>query len=286
MGEWWYNLSSMKCITWNLKGIVGKVAKQMDAIIQLQPDILAFQEVTLNSINIIRKKLSPSYANIVDSLEFVQDKSALVGPRRYGVLIATNYKTQTLDPKLFDIPWQERVLSVNIHHPKETIEFHTAYIPPGSTNRWKKIEALEGIYKQLAVQTDTKRILCGDFNTPQDELVQYGAVTFAQKINKIGVPKLKESFRGGSGKRWDEGERKILEGLKEYNFIDTYRHIHPISKKAYSFEFVRKGKVVSQRRFDHFFSSKELNPKSAEYIHQLRKNKLSDHSPMTVKYQY
>ena len=95
MGEWWYNLSSMKCITWNLKGIVGKVAKQMDAIIQLQPDILAFQEVTLNSINIIRKKLSLSYANIVDSLELVQDKSVLVGPRRYGVLISSNYKIKT-----------------------------------------------------------------------------------------------------------------------------------------------------------------------------------------------
>ena len=258
----------------------------MDAVIQLQPDILAFQEVTLNSIDIIRKKLSPSYASIVDSLELVQDKSVLVGPRRYGVLIASNYKIQTLDPKLFDIPWQERVLSVNIHHPKDIIEFHNAYIPPGSTNHWKKIETLEGIYKRLAVQMDTKRILCGDFNTPQDELVKYGAVTFAQKINKIGVPKLKESFRGGSGKRWDEGERKILEGLREYNLIDAYRHIHPISKKAYSFEFVRKGKVISQRRFDHFFCSKECYPISAEYLDKLRKNKLSDHSPLVVQFKY
>ena len=276
----------MKCITWNLKGIVGKASKQMDAIIQLQPDILAFQEVTLNSIDIIRKKLSPSYVNIVDSLELVQDKSVLVGPRRFGVLIATNYKIQTLDPKLFDIPWQERILSANILHPKDTIEFHTTYIPPGSTNRWKKIETLEGIYKQLAIQTDTKRILCGDFNTPQDELVKYGAVTFAQKINKIGVPKLKESFRGGSGKRWDEGERKILEGLRKYNLIDAYRHIHSIPKKAYSFEFVRKGKVVSQRRFDHFFCSNECYPISAEYLDKLRKNKLSDHSPLVVQFKY
>ena len=276
----------MKCITWNLKGIVGKASKQMDAIIQLQPDIIAFQEVTLNSINIIRKKLSPSYANIVDSLELVQDKSVLVGARRYGVLIASNYKIQTLDPKLFDIPWQERILSANILHPKDTIEFHTAYIPPGSTNRWKKIETLEGIYKRLAVQKDTKRILCGDFNTPQDELVKYGAVTFAQKINKLGVPKLKESFRGGSGKRWDEGERKILEGLREYNLIDAYRHIHSIPKKAYSFEFVRKGKVVSQRRFDHFFCSKECNPISAVYLDKLRKSKLSDHSPLVVQFKY
>ena len=276
----------MKCITWNLKGIVGKASKQMDAIIQLQPDILAFQEVTLNSIDIIRKKLSVSYTNIVDSLELVQDKSVLVGPRRYGVLIATNYKIQTLEPQLFNIPWQERVLSVNVHHPKEIIELHNAYIPPGSTNRWKKIETLEGIYKRLAVQTDTKRILCGDFNTPQDELVKYGAVTFAQKINKIGVPKLKESFRGGSGKRWDEGERKILEGLRKYNLIDAYRHIHSIPKKAYSFEFVRKGKVVSQRRFDHFFCSKECYPISAEYLDKLRKNKLSDHSPLVVQFKY
>ena len=276
----------MKCITWNLKGIVGKASKQMDAIIQLQPDILAFQEVTLNSIDIIRKKLSPSYVNIVDSLELVQDKSVLVGPRRFGVLIATNYKIQTLDPKLFDIPWQERILSANILHPKDTIEFHTTYIPPGSTNRWKKIETLEGIYKQLAIQTDTKRILCGDFNTPQDELLKYGAVTFAQKINKIGVPKLKESFRGGSGKRWDEGERKILEGLRKYNLIDAYRHIHSIPKKAYSFEFVRKGKVVSQRRFDHFFCSKDCYPIFAEYLDKLRKNKLSDHSPLVVQFKY
>ena len=258
----------------------------MDAVIQLQPDIIAFQEVTLNSINIIRKKLSPLYANIVDSLELVQEKSALAGPRRYGVLIATNYNIQILDPKLFDIPWQERILSANITHPKETIEFHTAYIPPGSTNRWKKIETLEGIYKQLAVQTDTKRILCGDFNTPQDELVKYGAVTFAQKINKLGVPKLKETFRGGSSERWDKGERNILEGLREYNLSDSYRQTHHIPKKAFSFELVRKGRIVAQRRFDHFFSSKELNPKSAEYLHKLRKNKLSDHSPLEVVFKF
>ncbi len=116
MGEWWYSFSFIKCITWNLKGIVGKASKQMDAITQLQPDILAFQEVTLNSIDIIRKKLSVSYTNIVNSLELAQDKSVLVGPRRYGVLIATNYKIQTLDPKLFDIPWQERILSAKRYY--------------------------------------------------------------------------------------------------------------------------------------------------------------------------
>ena len=250
------------------------------------PNIIAFQEVTLESSKIIKKILSSSYKNIVDSFELSSDQSLWNGPRRLGELIATNYELKPKAQNEFDIPWQERVLGVDIAIPNETIEFYNAYIPPGSTNRWKKIETLEGLYKGLAKHTEKKRILCGDFNTPQDELVKYGAVTFAQKINKIGVPKLKESFRGGSGKRWDEGERKILEGLRKYNLIDAYRHIHSIPKKAYSFEFVRKGKVVSQRRFDHFFCSKECYPISAEYLDKLRKNKLSDHSPLVVQFKY
>jgi exonuclease III len=44
----------MKCITWNLKGIVGKAPKQMDAVIKHKSDIVAFQEVTINSVNIIK----------------------------------------------------------------------------------------------------------------------------------------------------------------------------------------------------------------------------------------
>ena len=135
-------------------------------------------------------------------------------------------------------------------------------------------------------KSDVKRILCGDFNTPQEELLKYGIVTFAQKINKIGVPKLKEIIRGGSGERWDKGERNILEGLREYNLLDSYRQIHQIPKKAYSFELVRKGRIVAQRRYDHFFSSNELNPKSAEYLHQFRKNRLSDHSPLEVIFKF
>ena len=40
---------------------------------------------------------------------------------------------------------------------------------------------------RLVLHSKRKRILCGDFNTPQDELLKYGVCTFAQKINKKGV---------------------------------------------------------------------------------------------------
>ena len=251
-------------------------------MVDRNPNIIAFQEVNLESSKIIKKNLSSSYKNIVDSFELSSDQSLWNGPRRLGELIATNYELKPRSQNEFDIPWQERVLAVDITTPKETIEFYNAYIPPGSTNRWKKIETLEGLYKGLAKHTGKKRILCGDFNTPQDELLKYGVCTFAQKINKKGVPKLKKIFRGGSGKRWDQGERNILERLKEFNLVDGYRQLHPIPKKAYSFVLERRGRVVAKRRFDHFFLSRELIIKSIEYLHKYREDGLSDHSPLEL----
>ena len=254
----------------------------MKAAMDRNPNIIAFQEITLESSKTIKKILSSSYKNIVDSFELISDKSLLKGPRRLGVLIATNYDLKLRSQNEFEIPWRERILAADIITPNETIEFYNAYIPPGSSNRWKKIETLEGLYKGLAKHTEKKRILCGDFNTPQDELLKYGVCTFAQKINKKGVPKLKKIFRGGSGNRWDQGERNILEGLKKFNLSDAYRRIHSIPKKGYSFVFERRGKIVAKRRFDHFFLSKELEIKSVEYLHKYREDGLSDHSPLEL----
>ena len=272
----------LKCFTWNLGHRLKKIPSQMKAVVDRNPNITAFQEITLESSKIIKKILSLDYKNIVDSFELISDQSLLKGPRRLGVLIATNYDLKLRSQNEFEIPWRERILASDIITPNETIEFYNAYIPPGSSNRWKKIETLEGLYKGLAKHTEKKRILCGDFNTPQDELLKYGVCTFAQKINKKGVPKLKKIFRRGSGNRWDQGERNILEGLKEFNLSDAYRRIYPVRKKAYSFVIERKGKVVAKRRFDHFFSSRELIIKSIEYIHKYRENGLSDHSPLEL----
>ena len=271
-----------KCFTWNLGHRLKKIPSQMKAVVKRNPNIIAFQEITLESSKIIKKILSLDYKNIVDSFELISDQSLLKGPRRLGVLIATNYDLKLRSQNEFEIPWRERILAADIITPNETIEFYNAYIPPGSSNRWKKIETLEGLYKGLAKHTEKKRILCGDFNTPQDELLKHGVCTFAQKINKKGVPKLKKIFRRGSGNRWDQGERNILEGLKEFNLSDAYRRIHPIPKKAYSFVIERRGKVVAKRRFDHFFLSKEFKIKSIEYLHQFRESGLSDHSPLEL----
>ena len=46
----------------------------MKAVVERNPDIIAFQEVTLESSKIIKKILSSSYKNIVDSFELSSDQ--------------------------------------------------------------------------------------------------------------------------------------------------------------------------------------------------------------------
>ena len=59
-----------------------------------------------------------------------------------------------------------------------------------------------------------------------------------------------------------------------------------ISKKEdYSFEIIRKGKVVSRRRFDHFFTSDDIKITKIEYLHSYRVEKLSDHSPIMIDFE-
>ncbi len=59
------------------------------------------------------------------------------------------------------------------------IELHAAYIPPGSSHGWLKIDTLEGIFRRLAQPSTRPRILCGDFNTPQAERADGRIITWA-----------------------------------------------------------------------------------------------------------
>ena len=72
----------LKCFTWNLGRRLKQIPSQMKAVVERNPDIIAFQEVTLESSKIIKKILSSSYKNIVDSFELSSDQSLWNGPRR------------------------------------------------------------------------------------------------------------------------------------------------------------------------------------------------------------
>ena len=165
-----------------------------------------------------------------------------------------------------------------IRTPKVDIELHNAYIPPGSSHEWLKIDTFEGIYNYLARPNDILRILCGDFNSPKQELPDGRTVLWGQRLNKDG------SIESTGESRWPQGEGLVIRDLAAYDLPDVYRQLNGWEAKGFSFVVWRKGKIVSRRRFDHVFASEKLNPVSCRYIHEVRENWLSDHSAIEVEF--
>lgn len=180
------------------------------------------------------------------------------------------------------MPWTERLLSVKAHAPTADLELHTAYIPPGSSNGWIKIETFQALYRRLGRSCEIPRILCGDFNTPQEERIDGTVVTWGEKIRKNG--QVFPRIRGGKKGEWDKAERSILLGLAEYDLTDVYRQMHGYKRQEFSW-FPRRKKGGVPRRFDHVFASNIFNPKTCTYLRDFEQHGLSDHSPIEVVFQ-
>ena len=85
--------------------------------------------------------------------------------------------------------------------------------------------------------------------------------------------------------RWDEGERSILSGLSEYDLPDTFRALNGYGKQEFSWHLWRKGGVIARRRFDHIFTSTQLNPITCKYLHEFRESGASDHSAIVSRFE-
>lgn len=200
----------MRLISWNVdlfRSGSRSVEKKVEAICQLSPDIVTFQEVTDRDLPLFREELE-NYGLVysIDSLalveiarvaymaerlndlrarnpsdpfQFAYDISSLSGqcsplgePKDLGCLIASRYPLNPLNPLDFDIPWKQQVVSAIVDAPQGEIEVHNAHVPTaigGRRNEIVKAETLVGIYQRLAVRSVRPRVLCGDFHTPEIE---------------------------------------------------------------------------------------------------------------------
>ena len=259
----------MRLLTWNTRAGGGKTRRprQIDEIATLDADVVALQEVTRGSVDAYREGLQRiGLEFVLDSFGLAPEHQVLVRARRYGQVIASRWPLTAIAPAEFNVPWQERVLSCLVDVPTlGRVELHNTHVPPGSSNGWIKIEHMEGLWSRLATACAVPRVLMGDFNTPQAEHAD-GTV---------------QTWGTGPGRddRWDEGERRVLLGLAEHDLPDVFRAIHGYSKSEFS--IVMRG---NPRRYDHVFASRSLRPTSAEYVHRLREEGLSDHAPLLVEF--
>jgi exonuclease III len=278
-------VDSMKLLSWNLAGRMRHIPQQVELLISRMPDLVALQEVRCPGLPQLRALLRDSGPiHLIDSFELAPCPAVLIGPRQYGLLIASRFPIRPWEPGHFHVPWPERILSVDIETPCGPLEMHTTHIPPGVTNGWIKIEMLEGVYAGLAHPSTSPRMLCGDFNTPQLELPTGEVVTWGQRLNRQGVAVIRTPIRGGSGCRWDRGERQVLLGLAAYDLHDVYRQLHGYGTPAYSWyprrkDLHRQAQMMG-RRFDHCFASASLHPVSCTYLQAFRVSGLSDHAAL------
>jgi exonuclease III len=274
-------------ISWNLAGRLRHIPQQVAMLASHEPDLVALQEVIRPGLPLLRTLLANAgLIHQADSFEWALCLALLTGPRRYGLLIASRFPIVPWEPGRFNVPWPERMLSVDIETPRGPLEMHTTHIPPGVTNGWIKIQMLEGLYRGLARASIAPCLLCGDFNTPQLELPTGEVVTWGQRINRKGVAVIRTHLRGGEGSHWDRAERQVLQGLASYDLHDVYRRLHGYTMQAYSWYPQRKDPhrqaQMMGRRFDHGFASASLHPVSCTYLQMFREKGLSDHAGLAI----
>jgi exonuclease III len=174
-------------------------------------------------------------------------------------------------------------LTALVTTPRGSINIHTTHIPPGASNGWMKIEVLESVSAVVAETTGSPTILCGDFNVPQMETPDGRIITWAEDIVD-GEPRVRRSFRGGPGTRWDAAERTVMEGGGSRHLVDAYRHLHGYGRQESSWFVKRKERRIG-RRFDHVFCSPALRVRRCEYLHSVREHGLSDHSALELDFE-
>lgn len=225
----------MILLSWNLAGRGAELEHQINVIESRSSDLVALQEVTQRNLPKLRARLAAQGLQFqVDSFSAALSRKVLRGPRRYGQLIASRFPLRPLAHARFELPWPERLVGGLIECPHGSVEIWTTHVPPGSSNGWIKIETLAGLYAGFAVRSDRPRILCGDFNTPREELESGEVVTWGQRRTKRGEIVFRRLIRGRPGGSWDAVERQVLVSLAEYDLHDVFRHLYGCGTTAFS----------------------------------------------------
>ena len=191
-------------------------------------------------------------------------------------MIASRYSLKKLASSS-KVGWSEKMLMTECRIGNKKIEIVNTHIPPGSSKGDRKLHTIREIFKNLKLSKYKYKILCGDWNSPQQEFPGGKVMSWGESFRKNGDTYI-------SDKKYDEVERLFLEKTNELNLFDDFRKVNGYDKEEYSYCIYRKGVISAKRRFDHIYSTKNLNLRSCNYRHSFREKLLSDHSALVSEY--
>jgi exodeoxyribonuclease III len=255
----------VQLLSWNVAGRVRRVEEQAAALAEQPADVVALQEVRVTSMGAWRAKLNALGYEHVRTTFDERDPFVKQEPdRRLGVLLAAHGPIDPIDAP--EIPWPERLMAARVWVRGEPIEIFNLHSPISQKPNQVKVRTLEAVAAHIAAPSDTPRVVCGDFNTPQYESRDGEVSSFA----RTRAGKLRPDY----GERHDQAELGIVVGITQHGFEDAFRTLHGYLRRDRSWLYPH-GKMGY--RLDHIFA-RGLKVLECDYRHDWRDRGLSDHA--------
>ncbi|HEV3002443.1 MAG TPA: endonuclease/exonuclease/phosphatase family protein [Solirubrobacteraceae bacterium] len=246
----------MRLVSWNVAGRLARQPEQAAAVLAMAPDVVALQEVTVNSLPLWREALAA--AGLEHTLSPLDD-GPLPKPRRLAVLTASRTPLRRLP--LGGLPWPERALSVEVGG----IELLNVHSPISPSPGLAKVLTHEVLFAYARERDGI--VLAGDLNTPRRTHDDGTVLTFAHDT--------KGRLRPERGERWAAAERALVYTLRaEHGWRDAFLDA---PERTWTFANDRGG-----WRLDHLLV-KGVEVTARAYAHGWRRSGLSDHSAIVAE---
>ncbi|MGD0728477.1 MAG: endonuclease/exonuclease/phosphatase family protein [Candidatus Micrarchaeaceae archaeon] len=240
----------IKCLNWNIQNPSPQRAiKQINWIERSNFDVIILTEFKCSraGLYIIDRLKSKGY--VVKYPELDKD---------YGVLLAVS-KDNAMDSKINKELLSNRISSIVYKAANEKLLLLGVYAPIWNTDKQRAF--LEFFAKSI-------EDICS--NEKYDKIIILGDMNMLEPNHTSKYQFLEE---------W----RAFYKTLDKHVFVDAFRLIYP-NKEEYSWFTNGRDHQIDQR-IDHCFVSKNLTDciKDCSYIHEVRLEKLSDHSAMCLE---
>jgi exonuclease III len=250
----------VQLLSWNVQGKLGRLPEQAAKVASLEPDVVCLQEVTVNS--------APLWEHTFGEIGLVNVFWLRPGKgRRLAVMIAA--REPFAGAAVAGVPWPERAISARLESGFELVGVHS---PVSQTREYVKVPTHEAVFTHLSAPAVHPRALCGDLNTPRKEHADGTVWTFA----RARYGRLREE----RGERWDTAETALVRGLEPFGYRDAFRSLHGFDSKEPTWEWPRWG---GGWRLDHLVVSRDVDVPDCHYLHDWRREGLSDHSALVAE---
>jgi exodeoxyribonuclease-3 len=249
---------------------VARLPEQVVAVAETGADIVCLQEVTPSTAPVWRAALREcGLGEVRSSLDdWIPGEPPPEG-RRLAVLTAARWPL--VEVAVAHPPWPERLLSVGVAH-ERPFELHNLHSPISQKPHNVKLRTHRALSAALAAGRAPPQLIAGDLNTPRRELPEGETWSFARDA--------RGRLRADRGERWERAELALLRGLESHGIRDVFRDLHGYRRQESSWVYPRRR---GGYRLDHLIASREFDPLTCEYLHEVREAGLSDHAPLLAE---